>query len=145
MRYLLLFPLILFASSFCLGQNQDTTNMSMIKAEEKEPDSSYVFITWEEEPRPINLDSIKHEMGCLDRSKMVVNMPRERYEQIIFRMLIDTSGNYVKHQLLKTTDSLLVNHVEPFLPILRFTPGLYYGKPIPFWLNIPFRFPSRDE
>lgn len=117
--------------------------MSMIKAEEKEPDLSDVFIT-EEEPRPINLDSIKQELDSLILPKIVVPIPKKRFEQVIFRVLIDTSGHYVKHQLLKTTDSLLVDSVEPFLPRLIFTPGLFYGKPTPFWLNIPFRFPSRD-
>ncbi|GAB4422136.1 MAG: hypothetical protein OHK0039_37910 [Bacteroidia bacterium] len=93
------------------------------------------FVFAEEEPRPINIDEIK----------MLIGYPEIAREagikgNVIVRVLVDKKGNYAKHRIINQVHPLLSKAVEEQLPKLRFTPAIQGGKPIAFWVNIPFNF-----
>lgn len=132
MRSLLLFTLILLTSSFCLGQDQDTTTRTALPLRIQEEALDTTLAIWVAEPTPINLSEITKEIGKPPE--------KARSGTVVFRVLIDSTGAYARHQVLKTPDSLLTKHYEPYLPRIRFSPAILQGRPIPVWINIPFRF-----
>ncbi len=60
--------------------------------------------------------------------------------QIVFKVLMDETGNYVKHLPPESGHAILISAVENHLCNMKFTPAICEGKPIRFWVNVPFRF-----
>jgi len=67
--------------------------------------------------------------------------------EVVMKILIDEAGHYVKHLIVNKVDVLLSNIVEAHITELRWKPAIYRGKPIPYWVNIPFSFkiPAIEE
>lgn len=104
------------------------------KTEEKEiGPRDVVFI--EKEPLPINLDDIKNAIGYPSLAKR-----NSVQGKVIIRIQVDKKGDYVKHLVLRNPDPLLTEAVEKQIPRLKFTPGIQAGKPLKFWVTIPFDF-----
>jgi len=101
---------------------------------EKEPDVN-AFIVVEEEPQPVNMGDIKKAVGY-------PQVARDAGIQgnVVVRVLVDPKGNYKRHVVLNGVHPVLEKAVEKELPNLRFTPAIQGGKPIQFWVNIPFSF-----
>lgn len=58
---------------------------------------------------------------------------------VMFRVLFDEQGNYIKHKVIKTAHPLLYKACEPYLPCLKLQ--VYADeKPESRWFNVPFRF-----
>lgn len=97
------------------------------------PDDS--FAVADEEPIPLNKLDIQRLIGY----------PRSAREneiggEVITRILVDSSGNYVTHKLVQTAAPILDEAVEREIHLLKFKPAMRAGKTIPFWVNVPFRF-----
>jgi periplasmic protein TonB len=60
--------------------------------------------------------------------------------QVMLRILVDEQGNYIRHIISKAAHPLLQAEVEKHARELHFTPAIQGGKPIKFWVNIPFNF-----
>ncbi len=101
---------------------------------DKEPDVN-AFIVVEEEPKPVNMGDIKNAVGY-------PQMARDAGIEgnVVVRVLVDRKGNYTRHVVLNGVHPVLEKAVENQLPNLRFTPAIQGGKPIQFWVNIPFSF-----
>lgn len=99
-----------------------------------EPDIN-AFIFAEEEPKPVNMDNIQRAIGYpqIARDAGIEG-------QVVIRVLVDEKGNYVRHKVLNGVHPILEKAVEDKINQLRFTPAIQGGKPIPFWVNIPFAF-----
>lgn len=93
------------------------------------------FVHVDEEPSPININDIKKLIGY-------PQMARDAGidGQVIVRVLVDKKGSYKKHKVINGVHPILSRAVEDQLHRLRFTPAIQGGKPIAFWVNIPFRF-----
>lgn len=94
----------------------------------------------DQEPYPINLSQVKLQIGY----------PQAAREQgiqgsVVVKILVDTSGAYVSHTVAESPDTALSAAVEAAIPSLRFTPALRSGKPIPFWVSVPFAFTLINE
>lgn len=99
----------------------------------EEPDY-HAFVIVQEQPRPINMDEIRKKIGY----PIVL---RDGIEGVVmFRILVDENGNYVRHIVSKSAHPLLQAEVEKYVKELHFTPAIQAGKPIKFWVNIPFTF-----
>lgn len=86
-------------------------------------------------PTEINLKEITKLVGYPPKAI------KKRIEgKIVFRVLVDENGNYVKHLPPNSGDPILIEAVEKHLPEVRFTPCIKNGTPIKFWVNIPFYF-----
>ncbi|GAB4415703.1 MAG: hypothetical protein OHK0039_24490 [Bacteroidia bacterium] len=101
---------------------------------EQEP-SMDAFIFAEEEPQPINMDDIKKLIGYpqIARDAGIEG-------SVVVRVLVDKKGNYNKHRIINQVHPVLAKAVEEHVAKLRFTPAIQGGKPIQFWVNIPFNF-----
>lgn len=89
----------------------------------------------DEKPRPLNLTEVVNEIGYPEAAK------KNKIEgKVIARILIDEKGKYVKHSILKSINPILDETIAEKLPMLRFDPAKKDGKPVKFWVNIPFNF-----
>lgn len=93
------------------------------------------FIFAEEEPQPINMADIQKLIGYpqIARDAGIEG-------NVVVRVLVDKKGNYSQHKIINQVHPILAKAVEEHLNKLRFTPAIQGGKPIPFWVNIPFNF-----
>ncbi len=101
---------------------------------EKEPDIN-AFVFAEEEPQPVNLADIQKAIGY-------PQIARDAGIQgnVVVRILVDEKGSYNKHKVLNSVHPILEKAVEDKIAQLRFTPAIQGGKPIKFWVNVPFAF-----
>lgn len=101
---------------------------------ETDPDPN-AFVIVEEEPRPVNMDDIKKLIGYPAMAKEA-----EIEGKVIVRVLVDKTGRYKKHVVLKDPHPILTKAVEKKLNVIQFTPGIQGGQPIKVWVTIPFDF-----
>lgn len=105
-----------------------------VKPVDPDPDPN-AFIIAEEEPRPVNMDDIRKLIGYPPMAKEA-----EIEGKVIVRVLVDQTGRYKKHIVLKDPHPILTKAVVSKLNKLQFTPGIQAGKPIKVWVTIPFDF-----
>jgi len=93
------------------------------------------FIAVEEEPKPVNIDEIKKLVGYpqIARDAGIQG-------QVVVRVLVDKNGRYSKHKVVNQIHPILAEAVEKHISKLKFTPAIQGGRPIKFWVNIPFNF-----
>lgn len=93
------------------------------------------FISVEQEPVPVNIDDIKTLIGYpqIARDAGIQG-------QVVVRVLVDKTGNYDRHKVVKSVHPILDDAVQRQLSKLKFTPAIQGGRPIKFWVNIPFNF-----
>ena len=101
---------------------------------EKEPDVN-AFIVVEEEPKPVNMGEVKQAIGYPQ-----VARDAGIEGNVVVRVLVGKNGSYRRHVILNGVHPVLEKAVAAQLPKLRFTPAIQGGKPIQFWVNIPFAF-----
>jgi protein TonB len=88
-----------------------------------------------EEPKPVNMDDLKKIIGYPPMAKEA-----EITGKVIVRVLVDKTGSYVKHVVLKDPHAILTKAVTDKLPQLKFTPGRQNNQPVKVWVTIPFEF-----
>ena len=87
------------------------------------------------EPVPMNLNDL--------RGGIIYPAPlKDIGEQgsVLFRILVDKEGNYVKHITLKSSHKLFENACLPAIKQLKFKPGRQGNNPVAVWVTIPFKF-----
>ncbi|WNJ16703.1 energy transducer TonB [Pontibacter sp. G13] len=101
---------------------------------EQEP-AMDAFVFAEEEPTPVNMDEIKQLVGY-------PQIARDAGIQgsVVVRVLVDKKGKYKRHKIINQVHPILAKAVEKHIDKLSFTPAIQGGKPIQFWVNIPFNF-----
>lgn len=93
------------------------------------------FVFAEEEPKPVNMADIQRAIGYpqIARDAGIEG-------NVVVRVLVDELGNYKRHKIINQVHPILAKAVEKEINKLKFTPAIQGGKPIPFWVNIPFNF-----
>lgn len=126
---------------FFFGEIEGTgSEPDVIVAEpiEKEPEIT-AFILVEEEPVPINLEEIKAMIGYPQVARDAGINGR-----VVIRILVDETGKYRRHRVINTAHPILTGACEAQIKKLAFTPAVQGGKPIKFWVNVPFNFILMD-
>lgn len=88
-----------------------------------------------EEPKPINIEKIKRSV-----SYPVIARNRGIQGQVNMRVLVNEEGEIIEYKIINQVHPFLASDVEAYILDLTFTPALIDGKPIMFWVNIPFNF-----
>ena len=93
------------------------------------------FIFAEKEPEALNMEDIQ-------RLIIYPQIARDAGIQgsVVVRILVDEQGRYVKHRVINNPHPILTKAVERELEKLVFSPAIRDGKPMRFWVNIPFNF-----
>lgn len=96
------------------------------------------YVKAEEEPRPLNMYSIKKKVGYpkLARRKKIDGL-------VVLRILVDAKGKGIFYVSVADASPLLIKAVEDHILDLKFSPATFQGEAIPFWVNIPFGFKFR--
>jgi hypothetical protein len=95
------------------------------------------FIVRLREPSPLNLDSLRMTVGMCETCWEIEG-------KVVFRILVDENGHYVKHIVLKTPHQMMTNVFEPIIPHIRWTPGILpNGKAAAVWVTVPFQVCGR--
>lgn len=98
----------------------------------EEPSPSAFFLCTKD-PQPINLKDIVRLIGCPNCYLC--------YEaSIVFRVLVDEKGNYVRHLPPKKGLPFVIKAIEEHIAKLRFIPATRDDIPVKSWANIPFVF-----
>lgn len=121
-----------FCANLAYSQEKDSLNEGIVVIE---PATSQEYIIVEEQPKQLNLDEVRKKIGYPEKAQ------KAKIEGLIIaRVLVDKEGKYKKHKVVRSAHLILQEAVEKYLPELRFEPAMQGGKPIAFWVNIPFRF-----
>lgn len=110
-----------------------------LHAQEDAPDIDE-FVFAEEEPQPLNMEVVRDSIGYPEES-----VAAGEQGTVIARVLVDTTGRYLDHKIVKYAATPLVLAVEEHLPDLQFSPAIANGQKIKFWVNIPFNFKLVDQ
>jgi TonB family protein len=98
------------------------------------------FVSVEQEARPLNLEEVKPQIGYPPAAVEV-----EAQGTVVARVLVNAEGEYVDHAIIKEVHPALDSAVAANLPNLAFDPALQNGKPVAFWVNLPFPFKLVNE
>ncbi|MEM8898475.1 MAG: energy transducer TonB [Bacteroidota bacterium] len=122
-----------------LPVNVDSIRSKPYMKEKSDYDNLLEAILADVPPEAINMKSIQKAIGY---------PPQARYANIegsvIIRLLINEKGKYMSHKVLESSSVILLSAVEEHIKRLKFKPAIKDGKPIPFWINIPFNFSLVD-
>lgn len=103
-------------------------------AAQPEPDAS-AFVYVDKEPEILNFPEVVRSIGYPEAAaKAGVE------GNVIMRVLVDANGGYVRHEVVRGLHPALEAAVAEHLPDLRFRPASLEGKPLMYWMNIPFSF-----
>ena len=59
---------------------------------------------------------------------------------LIFRVLVDENGYYVRHRCPKVGNPIFIEAIEEHISKIKYSPAIYKNKPIKCWINLPFAF-----
>lgn len=86
-------------------------------------------------PAVLNMQQVANAIGYPAEAKTY------KIEGKVFvKVLVDTKGNVIEHQLIKDPHKLLSDAVLEHVNELKFTPAQDKGKPAKAWVMIPFQF-----
>lgn len=131
MRSTLLLIYLLSTISFLLAQEQTPIQKdSLFYYNEPDPNK---FIPGAKQPKEINLSDIQKKIRfpALAREMNLEGT-------VVFRVLVDEDGCYVRHLPPKSGHPILIKAYEEYLHEIQFTPATVNGKPIKFWVNVPY-------
>lgn len=138
-KYVLAIPLLLLGSVMVSCESDPLSEQA--SASSTVPALETIVPSLEEEtqtdniPKPSNLPEIKQAIGYpqIARDAGIEG-------SVIARILVGTSGEYVRHEVVKSDHAILTWGVENHISKLAFEPAMKDGKAITFWVNIPFNF-----
>ena len=107
----------------------------ILQAQDSEEPDINQFIFVEQEPKPLNMSEVVQAIGYPDSAQI-----KGIEGRVVARILVNTNGRYVKHQITGKADSLLIDAVEEHIAELYFSPAINEGKTLMSWVNIPFSF-----
>lgn len=107
--------------------------MTVLSAQTTDEPDPNVFIPGIKQPKEINLAEIQKLIGY-----PAIAREMNLEGNIVFRVLVDEDGCYVRHLPPKSGHILLIEAFEKPLHLLQFTPATKDGNPVKFWVNVPF-------
>lgn len=140
MKYILIIFFWLLWVSFTLKAKEQnvflfTSPPDSLQTEIEPEPSPCQWITLQQQPKPLNYEEVRQAIGYPSIAKEA-----GIEGEVCCRILVDEYGCYKKHFITKSAHPLLQKEVEKHLKELCFVPATQAKKPIPFWMNVPFRF-----
>lgn len=98
-----------------------------------------LFQEVDSEPVPVNLNEVRKILTYPQLAK-----DAGISGTVVLRIIVDKHGNYRSHKVLNGVHPILLKAVEKEVSNLLFSPAIWQGKPVPFHVNIPFRFELKN-
>lgn len=93
------------------------------------------FIFAEQKPTALNADEVFQQIIS------PIDPDNPSWEVVVvLRVLVSQEGKLLYAKGIGSAPLKWKNAVEPLVYDLNFSPAIQGGKPIPFWVNVPFRF-----
>ncbi len=113
-----------------------TPNFNSLFAQfQAEKPGIHEFIFVDQAAYPTNLEIIKREIGY-----PVQALKAQVEGKVLCRILVDKTGKYIKHEIMRLGHPMLAEAVEKHIGKLSFEPAILKGEPMDFWLNLLFEF-----
>lgn len=92
----------------------------------------------DEKPHPVNLNKI---------SQLITypGLLQGKGGTVVVHVLVNKNGRYSRHKILHSDHPKLLASIEEQINKLKFTPAIEGGRPINFWVKIPFAFKAIGE
>ncbi|MEM6805223.1 MAG: TonB family protein, partial [Bacteroidota bacterium] len=108
-------------------------------AQDNEPGiNDFIFV--DKEPEPQNISEIRNAIGYPEEA---INENIEG--TVVVRVLVDETGKYVKHEIVKEIHPALAKAVGDQVANINFTPAQQGEKAVKYWVNLPFPFKLVNE
>ena len=114
--------LALLCLTCCLGYAQDEPNVN-------------AFISVDQEPKTLNMRDVQMKIGYPQ-----VARDAGIEGTVVLRILVGNEGQYIRHVVLNSVHPALEGAVVQNISKISFTPAEKDGKPVKFWVNLPFTF-----
>ncbi|MEL6251419.1 MAG: energy transducer TonB [Bacteroidota bacterium] len=98
-----------------------------------------LFQKVDSEPEPVNLKEVLKGLRYPQLAR-----DAGMSGTVVLRVGVDKYGNYTSHKVIKEVHPILLEEVEKEVSKLHFVPAIWKGEPIPFAMNIPFRFELKN-
>jgi hypothetical protein len=85
--------------------------------------------------KPTNMEEVRALMGTPKNAKN-----KEVMGTIVLDILVDMHGYYVRHQIIRNPNSVLLSAVVKHINKLKFQPGTINGEPADVWARTSFVF-----
>ncbi|MEM7371176.1 MAG: M56 family metallopeptidase [Bacteroidota bacterium] len=133
-KYLALLPLFV-ALLITVSCAPDTQNIQAENIAEVQLKDTQVNQEVQHLPNPLNMGDIQMKIGY----------PKAAFTQglegkVLIKVLVDKQGKYLRHEVLQSPDDIFTDAVEQHIASLTFDPALKDGKPVEFWVTLPFNF-----
>lgn len=93
------------------------------------------FVDVHTHPQPKNLNELKKLVGYPVEARKA-----GLQGQVVLRVLVGKNGRYIRHEVVTHPSLIFVKQIEKHIKKLRFEPAIKDGKPVKYWVNIPFNF-----
>lgn len=90
------------------------------------------YVPVEKEPAPLNLSEVMAGIGY--PANGLGN------GQVVLRILVDRQGRYNRHIVRKNPSPWLTQAVTSKVHEFQFSPAIRNGKPVWYWVTVPFNF-----
>ena len=112
--------------------------LSLIAQAEEPGINDFIFV--DKEPSPTNISEVRNAIGYPEQA-----IEENIQGTVVIRVLVDESGNYVKHKIVKEIHPALAEAVEAQIANVKFEPATQEGNAVKYWVNLPFPFKLVDE
>ncbi|MEO1214785.1 MAG: TonB family protein [Bacteroidota bacterium] len=110
-----------------------------LHAQDEEPGiNDFIFV--DKEPSPTNISDVRSAIGYPEQA-----IEENIQGTVVVRVLVDESGNYVKHKVVQEIHPALAEAVESQIANVKFEPAIQQGSAVKYWINLPFPFKLVDE
>lgn len=126
------------ASGGAPSANENAWKVDSTGYEHLSPQGTDEFVVADQDPKVLNYKEVRALMR-----ESAHRLSKPEAEQLngtkaVMRIQVDRHGNYLKHRVVSSTDPLCTQIVEQHISQLVFSPAVYEGKPIVFWVNLVF-------
>lgn len=101
---------------------------------EEDPDPN-ALILLEKEPSILNMKVVKDSIGYPEAASIAKIQGKVRV-----KVLVGKQGQMERYIVISDPHPILTKAVTDRLEMLKFTPGILYGRPVKCWMMIPFDF-----
>ena len=150
LRYAGLLPVLVlvFAVFSCQAVSEETTDLKRIdKVENSDANARLAQVNVSDDPAKMAMIEVDSEPKVLNLPELVgkIGYPEKAKKEgiegmVVVKVLVGEKGEYLQHEVLKDPDPSLTQEVEKYLTDLKMEPATKDGKPVKFWVSIPFKF-----
>lgn len=116
-----------------------------------EPEGSELVLSQQDASAPSLKEEVEHIAVPLNMAELqkAIGYPKAAHDSkiegmVALRVLVDTEGEYLRHEVVNEAPEVLIDAVEKAISQLKFKPSMDKGVAVKSWVTIPFTFKLTD-